>query len=104
MSGFEADLARLTEGAGEFTGFAERAGGILSDLSGVLDPLGACWGSDAIGQSFASGHVVKADEALAGVTGLSARFGGVGERFAATAQTYGRVDGGAAGSLRDVRS
>jgi hypothetical protein len=104
MSGFEADLARLNEGAGEFTGFAERAGKIVTELSGVLDAVGLCWGSDAIGQSFAGGHVAKADESLDKLDGLSARFGGVGERFAATARTYGQVDGGAAGSLRDVHS
>lgn len=104
MSGFEADLARLNEGAGEFTGFAERAGKIVAGLSGVLDSIGLCWGSDTIGQSFASGHVAKADESLAELDGLSARLGGVGERFAATARTYGKVDGGAAGSLRDVHS
>ncbi|MEO6081857.1 MAG: hypothetical protein ABIQ18_01980 [Umezawaea sp.] len=104
MNGFETDLVRLNEGAGEFTGFAERAGKIVTELSGVLDSVGLCWGTDAVGQSFASGHVAKADESLTVLDGLSARFGGVGERFAATARTYGQVDGGAAGSLRDVRS
>jgi hypothetical protein len=104
MNGFEADLVRLNEGAGEFTGFAERAGKIVTELSGVLDSVGLCWGADAVGQSFARGHVAKADESLTVLGGLSGRFGGVGERFAATARTYGQVDGGAAGSLRDVRS
>ena len=104
MNGFEADLVRLNEGAGEFTGYAERAGKIVADLSGVLDSIGLCWGTDVVGQSFAGGHVAKADESLGKLDGLSARFGGVGERFAATAQTYGQVDGGAAGSLRDVHS
>lgn len=104
MNGFEADLARLNEGAGDFTGFAERAGKIVTELTGVLDSVGMCWGSDAVGQAFASGHVAKADASLAMLDGLPARFGGVGERFTATAKTYGQVDGGAARSLRDVHS
>jgi len=104
MTGFDAELTKLNDGAGEFTGYSERAGKIVADLSGVLDSVGLCWGSDEIGQSFARGHVAKADESLTELDGLPARFGGVGERFAATAKTYGQVDGGAAGSLRDVHS
>jgi hypothetical protein len=104
MSGFDADLVRLNEGAGEFTGFAERAGKIVTELSGVLDSVGQCWGTDLIGQAFASGYVAEANESLTVLDGLSARLGGVGERFSATAKTYGKVDGGAAGSLRDVHS
>ncbi|PRY43806.1 hypothetical protein [Umezawaea tangerina] len=104
MTGFEVDRAKLAEGAGEFTGFAEQAGRIAADLSGALDSFGVCWGADEIGQSFASGHVAAAQESFGKLDGISARFDGVGERFAATAQTYGQVDGGAAGTLRDVHS
>jgi hypothetical protein len=104
MTGFDAELAKLTEGAEEFTGHSTRAGEIVADLSGVLDSVGLCWGSDAIGQSFARGHVAKADASLDELDGLPARFDGVGDRFAATAKTYGQVDGGAAGSLRGVHS
>ena len=104
MTGFDAELTKLAEGATEFTGHSSSAGKIVADLSGVLDSVGLCWGSDAIGQSFARGHVAKADDALGKLDGLPARFDGVGDRFAATARTYGQVDGGAAGSLRDVHS
>jgi hypothetical protein len=92
MNGFEADPVKLAEGAGEFTDFAERASKIVTDLSGLLDGLGACWGSDQIGQSFASGHVKAADESLGTLGVLRTKLGGVGERFAATAQTYRHVD------------
>jgi hypothetical protein len=92
MNGFEVDPAKLTEGAGEFTEFAERATKIATDLSGLLDGFGACWGSDAVGQSFASGHVAAADESFGKLGGLQTTLGGVGERFAATAQTYRQVD------------
>jgi hypothetical protein len=92
MNGFEADPAKLAEGAGEFTGFAEQASKIVTELSGLLDGLGACWGSDAVGQSFASGHVAAAEESFGKLGGLHTKLGGVGERFAATAQTYRQVD------------
>jgi uncharacterized protein YukE len=94
MTGFRTDLARLAEGADDFTAFAERAGKIAGDLGGVLDSLGDCWGGDAIGQSFAASHVQPSGDALAGLSGLSGGFGGVGERFAATARTYREVEDG----------
>jgi hypothetical protein len=94
MTGFRTDLARLAEGADDFTAFAERAGKIAGELGGVLDSLGDCWGGDAIGQSFASSHVQPSGEALSGLNGLSAGFGGVGERFAATARTYRETEEG----------
>ncbi|NUT51621.1 MAG: hypothetical protein HOV94_30645 [Saccharothrix sp.] len=94
MTGFHTDLARLAEGADDFTAFAERVGKIAGELGGVLDAVGACWGADAIGQSFASSHVAPSGEALSGLNGLSAGFGGVGERFAETARTYREVEEG----------
>lgn len=92
MSGFETDLARLAEGAADFGSFAARAARINADLAGVLDSLGECWGDDAIGQSFAQGHVRPAADALGRLAGLSAGFSGVGERLAETARTYREVD------------
>jgi hypothetical protein len=102
--GFQADLGRITEGASEFGGFAEEAGKIVSGLSGLLDSIGACWGTDAVGQSFAAGHVASATDSLSRVGGLTELFGGVGERFKATAQSYTDVDEGNAGALRGVES
>ena len=99
MTGFRTDLARLAEGADDFTAFAERAGKIATELGGALDSLGDCWGADAIGQSFAAGHVRPSGEVLSGLTGLSAGFGGVGERFADTARTYGEAEQGNSDAL-----
>jgi uncharacterized protein YukE len=94
MSGFRTDLARLTDGAADFGAFAERAGKIAGDLGGLLDSLGDCWGGDAIGQSFAASHVRPSGDVLSGMSGLSAGFGGVGERFAETARTYREAEDG----------
>jgi hypothetical protein len=94
MTGFETDLAKLDAGAADFGTFAERAGRISADLGGLLDSLGACWGGDTIGQSFAESHVQPSSDALTKLTGLSTGFGGVGERFADTARTYREADSG----------
>lgn len=99
MTGFRTDLARLAEGADDFTAFAERAGKIAAELGGALDSLGDCWGADAIGQSFAAGHVQPSGEVLSGLTGLSAGFGGVGERFADSARTYREAEQGNSDAL-----
>ncbi|MGM1060298.1 WXG100 family type VII secretion target [Saccharothrix sp. Mg75] len=93
MNGFRTDLARLAEGAQDFGAFAERADKIANDLGATLDSLGACWGDDAIGQSFAAGHVRPSGDVLTGLTALGGGFGGVAERFAGTARTYREVEG-----------
>ncbi|GAA1355480.1 WXG100 family type VII secretion target [Saccharothrix algeriensis] len=102
MTGFEADLAALTAGATDFDAFAERAGKVFGDLDGALGSLGACWGDDAIGRSFASSHVRPAADALTGLGDLGPAFGGVGRRFADTARTYRRVDEGNSTALDAV--
>lgn len=99
MSGFETDLAKLTAGATDFGAFAERAGTIFGDLGGVLDSFGACWGSDAIGQSFATSHVQPSTDALTTLGDLSREFGGIGERLTETARTYRAAEDGTATSF-----
>ncbi|WP_199439486.1 WXG100 family type VII secretion target [Umezawaea beigongshangensis] len=98
--GFEADLDRLDSGATTFSGFAEAAGRIASDLRQALDEHGACWGTDAVGTSFAESHVRHASDALDRVGGLPGRLGGVGTRFGQAAAGYRGVDSGEAAQLR----
>jgi hypothetical protein len=98
--GFEVDLDRLDSGATTFSGFAEAAGRIASDLQRALDEHGDCWGADAVGTSFAESHVRNASDALGRVGGLPARLGGVGTRFGAAAAGYRSTDSGEAATLR----
>ncbi|MEU4801920.1 hypothetical protein [Actinosynnema sp. NPDC023587] len=102
MSGFDTDLAKIDAGAADFGTFAERAGRIFGDLGGALDALGACWGDDAIGQSFASSHVRPAADALTGLGDLGAGFDGVGNRFTETARTYRAAEDGNSAAFRAV--
>jgi hypothetical protein len=102
--GFDADIERLHAGAGEFAQFAERAGQIAADLQRALEATGNPWGSDAVGQSFAAGHVQPAADALHRISGLPDRLADVGERFTATADTYGQVDADNVTALRGLES
>ncbi|MBW4716193.1 WXG100 family type VII secretion target [Saccharothrix obliqua] len=100
MTGFEIDLARLDAGAADFGGFAERAGKVFGELGGALDALGACWGDDAVGRSFASSHVGPASDALTGVGDLGPGLRGVGQRFGDTARTYRAAEDGNSTAFR----
>lgn len=90
--GFSADVDRLAAGAGEFPALAERAGAIHSELSGVLTELGACWGTDGVGRSFAAGHAAPAGVTLDGLGSLPDQLGSVGTRFSETATAYREQD------------
>lgn len=98
--GFQADHEALVQHAGEFTGLADRAGKIHSDLHQVLAEVGNCWGADQAGTSFAAAHVPASDATLRRLGALSGQLGGVGERFAATAATYQQVELDNANALR----
>jgi hypothetical protein len=92
MNGFEADAGRLTTQAGEFPGLADRAGAIHRELSGRLTELGACWGTDQVGQSFAAVHVEPADATFGRLGSLPGQLGSVGTRFAETGSAYRAQD------------
>lgn len=86
--GFHVDPDALAARAGEFTDLAARAGGIHRDLADRLAALGACWGQDAVGASFAAAHTPGADATLGDLDALAGRLGEVGDRFTATARGY----------------
>ncbi len=102
MNWFEADADRLTAGAGEFPALAERAGTIHRELSDTLGSIGACWGTDTIGQSFAAAHVAPADETLGRLGSLSDQLDEVGTRFAGTGSAYHDLDTGGAHRLDGI--
>lgn len=99
MNGFQADADRLAAGAAEFPALAERAGTIHRELSDTLSSIGACWGTDETGQSFAAAHVAPADETLGRLGSLSDQLGDVGTRFAGTGAAYHDLDTGGAHRL-----
>jgi hypothetical protein len=100
VNGYEADLERLTSGAGEFNGFAQQAGEIASGLQGLLSGFGACWGNDAVGQSFAAGHDKPSGDTFGLLGSLAEQLGGIGEKLTATAETYRHVEESNASAMK----
>lgn len=100
--GYRADADRLASQGGLFEGLAERAAAIHRDLADVLDPLGRCWGTDQVGQSFAAVHSGPADNARGQLSGLSERLDSVGVRFTDTAAAYLDTETSGAERLRSA--
>jgi uncharacterized protein YukE len=90
--GFEVDPERLASRAAQFEPLAGRLDDIHRNLADALSTDGACWGTDAVGQSFSAVHADSADDAVARLSALSERLGSVGTRLSATANTYRAVD------------
>jgi hypothetical protein len=86
--GFEVDAERLADRATQFEPLVGRLNKIHGNLQDALSTDGACWGTDAVGQSFAAVHAAPADDAMARLSGLSDRLTGVHTRLTETAATY----------------
>lgn len=90
--GYEADPARLAGQAGQLDPLAGRVASIHETLSAALAEAGACWGGDAVGQSFGAAHAGPADSTLAQLGTLPSQLGSVGTRFTDTAARYSADD------------
>jgi hypothetical protein len=86
--GFEVDAELLASRAEQFEPLVTRLGAIHRDLTDALSADGACWGTDAVGQSFGAVHATPADDAITRLAGLSDRLTSVRTRLSETAATY----------------
>ncbi|KAA9158920.1 hypothetical protein FPZ12_021700 [Amycolatopsis acidicola] len=102
MTGFEADAEKLAARAGDFTGFAERAGQIAADLGRALEGASGAWGDDVVGRSFAAAHAQPAAETADKVQRLAGGLGDVGGKFAEAAKRYQAGDEAAGNSITDA--
>lgn len=100
MTGYQADLEKLTAGAGELRGFASQAGEIASVLDKALAAFGVCWGDDAVGRSFAASHERPSGATAGALTSLATSLGDVSDKLAATAETYRHVEESNAAGMR----
>lgn len=100
MTGYGADLDRLDAGARELKGFAGQATEIASSLDKALAAFGACWGDDSVGRSFAASHEKPSGDAAGALSGLATTLGDVGDKLAATAETYRHVEQSNASAMR----
>lgn len=71
--GFEVDADRLAGQAAQFEPLVGRLGAIHRTLADALSTDGACWGNDAVGQSFSAVHAEPADDAASRLSALSDR-------------------------------
>jgi hypothetical protein len=92
FDGFEVDPERLASRASQFEPLVGRMTAIHRNLRDALSAGGACWGTDAVGQSFGAVHATPADDALTRLAGLSDRLTSVSTRLTETAGTYRAVD------------
>ncbi|GHF78335.1 hypothetical protein FHX82_004418 [Amycolatopsis bartoniae] len=99
MSGFEADVERLSARAADFGGLVERAARISAELERAVG--GAPWGADGVGRSFAAAHVGPAAETAERVRGLAERLAEAGGKFGEAARRYRASDSAAADAVRD---
>ncbi|TDV36862.1 WXG100 family type VII secretion target [Actinophytocola oryzae] len=86
--GYEVDAETLATRATQFEPLSGRLTKIHQTLADALSTGGACWGGDAVGQSFASVHTGPADDALTRLSGLPGRLTTVSTRLTDTANTY----------------
>lgn len=98
MTGFEADVDRLSAHAKDFGPLADRAARISAELEQALGD--APWGDDAVGRSFAAAHTAPADEAMTGLKGLSGGLADAGGSFGDAARRYQASDSAAAHAIK----
>jgi len=86
--GYDVDAERLAGQASQFEPLSTRVAALHRTLTEALSANGACWGTDAVGQSFSAVHAQPADDVVARLSSLSGRLGDVGTRLSDTAATY----------------
>lgn len=108
MKGFGTDVTALGSAAGLFPDLVDRAVAVHRDLSDALADAGDCWGDDAVGESFASGHHEPATAALNAFAALGGRLTDTGGAFGDSATGYGSAEDSAVwtavGATRDLRT
>lgn len=98
--GYDVDAERLAGHASQFEPLSTRVAAIHRGLADALSADGACWGTDAVGQSFSAVHTGPADDVVTRLSALSDRLGSVGTRLSETASTYGAGEQGALDHLK----
>jgi hypothetical protein len=98
--GYQVDAGTVRRHAGEFPGLADQVSGAHRELSDALEQTGTCWGEDAVGRSFAEGHVRAASDTLDRLGALPGRLTDVGDRLHRTADAYQQVEQTNADALR----
>lgn len=90
--GFSTDVDRVLDRAGQLDGLSDTARSIFTELSDALAAAGECWGSDQVGQSFATGYIESASATFGLVKALPGQLADVGGRLAEHADIHRSAD------------
>lgn len=90
--GFSTDVERVLDRAGQLDGLSGTAQTIFTELSDALAEAGQCWGSDQVGQSFATGYAESAETTFGLVKALPGQLTDVGGRLAEHARIHRAAD------------
>jgi hypothetical protein len=90
--GFSTDVDRVLDRAGQLDSLSDTAKSIFTELSDALAEAGECWGTDQVGQSFATGYTDAAEATFALVKALPGQLADVGGRLAEHAHIHRSVD------------
>ncbi len=90
--GFSTDVDLVLDRAGQLDTLSDTAQSIFTELSDALDAAGQCWGTDQVGQSFATGYLDAAEATFALVKGLPGQLTDVGGRLTKHAHIHRSAD------------
>lgn len=90
--GFSTDVDLVLDRAGRLDGLSDTAQSIFTELSDALAAAGECWGTDPVGQSFASGYTESAEATFELVKALPGQLTDVGGRLAKHAHIHRSAD------------
>ena len=90
--GFSTDIELVLDRAGQLDTLSDTAKAIFKELSDALDAAGRCWGTDQVGQSFATGYTEAAEATFALVKAMPGQLTDVGGRLAKHAHIHRSAD------------
>ena len=90
--GFSTDVDRVLDRASQLDSLSDTAQSIFKELSDALAAAGQCWGTDQVGQSFASGYTDAAEATFKLVKALPGQLTDVGGRLADHARIHRSAD------------
>ena len=97
--GMRVDTTELRSAEPAFDLLANGVDTLLARLWVALDIEGPCWGADEVGAKFAGQYLRPAQQARAGLTGLSEAMAAVGHALLAVADGVDAADGRARSRL-----
>lgn len=101
-SGFQVSPSGMRAQASEIAQCADQAAGVLNRLRSALEAGGMPWGTDDMGKTFGQKYTGPANQGFASIAGLPAALANVANELAGQADTYDRLEQGAAEAINRI--